>query len=208
MLPALKTSQFGSMPVPKTCGCRVSKQSVMHWSNEGFIPNGTTSQARTKRSTGSSTCRTICASTAANCAPEPRRNRKSLLARPVGLYTALRSMVPACARLLCALLFLASLGWPVTSFAGGSNALAGTPIRSVYVRAARGANPNTPQQVIVALHGMGGNGEAFGRDLIEQADRYGWLLVAPTIDYGDWKDPNQVAREDPKLISALSDYLD
>jgi pimeloyl-ACP methyl ester carboxylesterase len=117
-------------------------------------------------------------------------------------------MVPACARLLCALIFLASLGWPITSFAVGSNALAGTSIRSVYVRAAKGANPNAPQQVIVALHGMGGNGEAFGRDLIEQADHYGWLLVAPTIDYGDWKDPNQVAREEPKLIGALSDYLD
>src|SRR4029453_7136802 len=84
----------------------------------------------------------------------------------------------------------------------------GTPIRSVYVRAAKGANPNASQQVIVALHGMGGNGEAFGKDPIEQADHYGWPLVAPTIDYGDWKDPTQVAREDPRLIAALGDYLD
>jgi predicted esterase len=47
------------------------------------------------------------------------------------------------------------------------------------VRAARGASPNTPQQVIVALHGMGGNGEPLVETSIEQADRYGWLLVAP-----------------------------
>jgi len=117
-------------------------------------------------------------------------------------------MARASARLFCALIFLASLGWPITSFAGGSNALAGTPIRSVYVRAAKGANPNAPQQVLVALHGMGGNGETFGKDLVEQADHYGWMLVAPTIDYGDWKDPTQVAREDPRLIAALVDYLD
>ena len=55
---------------------------------------------------------------------------------------------------------------------------------------------------------MGGNGESFARELTEQADRYGWLIVAPTIDYGDWRDPNQVAREDPRLIGALIDYLD
>ena len=116
------------------------------------------------------------------------------------------------ARLTCALIFLVSLSWPVSSLAGanpaGAAALAGTPIRSVYVRAAKGANPATPQQVLVALHGMGGNGEVFGRELVEQADHYGWLLVAPTIDYGDWRDPAQVAREDPKLIAALVEYID
>jgi pimeloyl-ACP methyl ester carboxylesterase len=55
---------------------------------------------------------------------------------------------------------------------------------------------------------MGGNGEDFSRELAEQADRYGWLIVAPTIDYGDWTNPTIVAREDPQLIRALSDYLD
>jgi pimeloyl-ACP methyl ester carboxylesterase len=33
-------------------------------------------------------------------------------------------------------------------------------------------------------------------------------LVAPTIEYGNWTDPNQVAREDPKLIKALVEYID
>jgi pimeloyl-ACP methyl ester carboxylesterase len=116
------------------------------------------------------------------------------------------------ARSLSALIFLTSLLWSTGSTAGaspaGTAALAGTPIRSVYVRAAKGANPATPQQVLVALHGMGGNGEAFGRDLVEQADHYGWLLVAPTIDYGDWRDPGQVVSEDPKLIGALVDYIE
>jgi pimeloyl-ACP methyl ester carboxylesterase len=62
--------------------------------------------------------------------------------------------------------------------------------------------------VLVALHGMGGAGDQFASDLIAQADRNHWLLVAPTIAYGDWTDPVQVAREDPALIHWLSDYLD
>jgi pimeloyl-ACP methyl ester carboxylesterase len=62
--------------------------------------------------------------------------------------------------------------------------------------------------VLLALHGMSGNGEAFSKDLVEQADHYGWLLVAPTVDYGDWTNPNVVAREEPILIRALADYLD
>jgi pimeloyl-ACP methyl ester carboxylesterase len=116
------------------------------------------------------------------------------------------------ARSISVLVFLTSLLWPSGSLAGaspaGTAALAGTPIRSVYVRAAKGANPSTPQQVLVALHGMGGNGEAFGRDLLEQADHYGWLLVAPTIDFGDWRDPDKVVSEDPRLIGALVDYIE
>jgi pimeloyl-ACP methyl ester carboxylesterase len=92
---------------------------------------------------------------------------------------------------------------------GIAGALVGTPVRSVYVRAPKGGTlPGRPVQVLLALHGMGGNGEAFSKDLIEQADRYGWLIVAPTIDYGDWTNPNVVAREDPLVIRALSDYLD
>src|SRR5207244_3796483 len=79
---------------------------------------------------------------------------------------------------------------------------------SVYVRPAKGAIATAPQQVLIALHGMGGNGETFARDLTDQADRYGWLLVAPTIDYGDWQNPLQVAAEDPKLIAAMVTYLD
>jgi pimeloyl-ACP methyl ester carboxylesterase len=116
------------------------------------------------------------------------------------------------ARLLIVPLFAALLMWLAAAPVGASSpivALAGTPIRSVYVRAPHGTFvPNKPFQVLLALHGMGGNGEDFSKDLVEQADHYGWLLVAPTIDYGDWTKPTVVAREDPLLIAALTDYLD
>jgi pimeloyl-ACP methyl ester carboxylesterase len=110
-------------------------------------------------------------------------------------------------------LMLVAVVWPIGSVAaagaGANSPLVGTPIRSVYVRPPRGAASATrPLQVLLALHGMGGSGEDFARDLVEQADTYGWLLVAPTIDYGDWKNPSVVAREEPVLIRALGDYLD
>jgi pimeloyl-ACP methyl ester carboxylesterase len=89
------------------------------------------------------------------------------------------------------------------------NPLAGTPIRSIFVRAPqRAVASQAPVQVLVVLHGMGGNGPDFSRELFDQADKYGWLIVAPTIDYGDWTNPNVVAQEDALLIQALNDYLD
>ena len=50
-------------------------------------------------------------------------------------------------------------------------------------------------RVLVALHGVGGNGELFAANFVEAADRNNWLIVAPTLGYGDWQDPQQVARK-------------
>lgn len=80
-------------------------------------------------------------------------------------------------------------------------------ISDVFVRAPRTVPAGQPLQVVVALHGMGGNGRDFGGSVANLADQYGWLLVAPTFNYGDWTDPNQITREDPALIAWLSDYL-
>jgi len=81
-------------------------------------------------------------------------------------------------------------------------------VPSVFVRPPREVVPGAPLQVLVALHGMGGTGEQIAGRLIEQADRNHWLLIAPTIRYGDWTDPDQVAREEPALIRWLAEYLD
>jgi pimeloyl-ACP methyl ester carboxylesterase len=116
------------------------------------------------------------------------------------------------ARLTIALLFVGCLLWPAgapaTAGPTESELLTGTPIRSVYVRPPRGPMQSGPVQVLVALHGMGGDGANFGQSLTEQADRYGWLLVAPTVQFGDWRDPSQVAAEDPIIIHTLATYLD
>ena len=81
-------------------------------------------------------------------------------------------------------------------------------IPNIYLRVPRDVPKGTPIQVLVALHGMGGNGEQFASNFLAESDRNHWLLVAPTIRYGDWTDPNQVATEDPQLIRWLGEYLD
>jgi pimeloyl-ACP methyl ester carboxylesterase len=80
-------------------------------------------------------------------------------------------------------------------------------IQDVYVRAPQNVPDGKPLQVLIALHGMGGNGPAFAAAFTDVADAQGWLIVAPTISYGDWTDPNQIAREEPALVAWLSDYV-
>lgn len=83
-------------------------------------------------------------------------------------------------------------------------------VKDVFVHLPNGATPDQitePLQVLVALHGMGNNGADFGNPLVSQADAHGWLLVAPTIAYGDWTNPEQIAHEEPALIAWLSVYI-
>jgi pimeloyl-ACP methyl ester carboxylesterase len=80
-------------------------------------------------------------------------------------------------------------------------------VRDVFVRAPVGAPLDQPLQVLIALHGMGGNGTDFANALASQADAHGWLIVAPTIGYGDWTDPVQITHEDPALVAWLSDFV-
>lgn len=80
-------------------------------------------------------------------------------------------------------------------------------ILDLYVRQPHGSVAGRPTQMVVVLHGMGDNGPDFAAGLAEHADRYGWLLVAPTIKYGDGTDPRQIAREDPALIAWLSEEV-
>jgi pimeloyl-ACP methyl ester carboxylesterase len=81
-------------------------------------------------------------------------------------------------------------------------------IQDIYLRPPLNApSDDQPLQVLIALHGLGGNGASFGGAFASQADDHDWLIVAPTIKYGDWTDPNQIIREDPALVAWLSDYV-
>ncbi|MBV9326243.1 MAG: hypothetical protein JO352_20970 [Chloroflexi bacterium] len=99
-----------------------------------------------------------------------------------------------------------------SAFAAGPTAdalgaVGASEVQDVFVRPPQNAPSGHPLQVVIALHGMGGNGPDFGSALTSQADRYGWLIVAPTIQYGDWTDPLQISREDPALVAWLSDEI-
>jgi pimeloyl-ACP methyl ester carboxylesterase len=79
-------------------------------------------------------------------------------------------------------------------------------VKNVYVRMPQNAD-DQPLEVLIALHGMGGNGAEFAAPLAAQADQNHWIIVAPTFSYGDWTDPAQITHEDPALIAWLSDYV-
>jgi poly(3-hydroxybutyrate) depolymerase len=80
---------------------------------------------------------------------------------------------------------------------------------AVYVHTppALGARPE-PVQVVVALHGMGGEGGGFCRSFLAAADRNRWVVVAPTFQYRNWKDPAIVGEDDIALTRQLARYLD
>jgi pimeloyl-ACP methyl ester carboxylesterase len=99
-----------------------------------------------------------------------------------------------------------ALAAPGPSFAA-LRAVGAAEVRDVYIRAPQNAPAGQPVQVLIALHGMGGNGVDFGGALATQADAHGWLIIAPTIGYGDWTDPAQIVREDPALVAWLSEYV-
>lgn len=65
-----------------------------------------------------------------------------------------------------------------------------------------------PVQVLVALHGMGGNGQAFGQDLLAAAERNGWIVVAPTFKYQDYKKADLVVQDDTTFLPRLKGILD
>jgi pimeloyl-ACP methyl ester carboxylesterase len=80
-------------------------------------------------------------------------------------------------------------------------------VKGVYVRVPQTSIAGQPLQVLIALHGMAGTGRDFGTSLASEADAHGWLLVAPSITYGDWTNPEQIAREEPALVAWLFDYV-
>jgi pimeloyl-ACP methyl ester carboxylesterase len=93
-----------------------------------------------------------------------------------------------------------------TDLSSGTSAVP-AEVSSVFLRFPQNPAPGQSLRVLVALHGMGGDGESFARDLTAAADQHGWVLVAPTIAYGDYMNPVQVAQEDAVLVNWLSTYL-
>ncbi|MBI5878532.1 MAG: hypothetical protein HZB53_12860 [Chloroflexi bacterium] len=89
------------------------------------------------------------------------------------------------------------LGAPTTA---SSNALP----YSAYIHVPPKAPAGKPLQVVIALHGMNGEGKGFAGSLIKAADQHNWLLVAPTIAYGNWRDPSAVALEDIEIAERLN----
>ncbi|MCC6175281.1 MAG: hypothetical protein IT305_08275 [Chloroflexi bacterium] len=71
------------------------------------------------------------------------------------------------------------------------------------------ANTSTgqPIQLLVVLHGMGGNGNDMAALFQSVARQNGWALLAPTMPYHDYMDPEQV-RQDGSLLPRLKALID
>jgi pimeloyl-ACP methyl ester carboxylesterase len=118
-----------------------------------------------------------------------------------------RLTAPFARRLIAALL----IGLVLIASAPGAaaDAPASFDPGAVYVHAPPDLHARAePVQVVVALHGMGGEGRGFCQSFLAAADRNGWVVVAPTFAYRNWKDPATVAEDDVALTRQLVQYLD
>ena len=65
-----------------------------------------------------------------------------------------------------------------------------------------------PAPVVIALHGMGSDGKGFCQGFLRAAERNGWVVMAPTFRYRNWRDPILLAEDDVALTKQLVDYVD
>jgi pimeloyl-ACP methyl ester carboxylesterase len=85
-------------------------------------------------------------------------------------------------------------------------ALAERPAYTVYVP----AGPDVPRRAVMVLHGMGGSGPGIATQVLSYAQAHDWVVIAPTIPYGDWRDPNQLTSEELRLlpqVARIPDYV-
>lgn len=67
---------------------------------------------------------------------------------------------------------------------------------------------NASQITLMVMHGMGGNGPGIAASILPFARAQGWTVVAPTVPYGDWRDPSQIVGEVLGLQPQLAKLLD
>jgi hypothetical protein len=72
----------------------------------------------------------------------------------------------------------------------------------------REAAADAPLTVLLALHGAGSTGPEFAQPLIDGARANGWALIAPTVPYGDWNDPGQVAADAAENLPRLKELIE
>ena len=67
---------------------------------------------------------------------------------------------------------------------------------------------NQPVQILVTLHGMGGDGASFCQNLLAAAERNGWIVIAPTFKYQDYKNADLVLQDDVAFLPRLLGIID
>jgi pimeloyl-ACP methyl ester carboxylesterase len=65
-----------------------------------------------------------------------------------------------------------------------------------------------PIPVLVALHGFGASGQEMIAPFVSEAERLGWIVVAPTFNYRNWTDPEQVRLDETELMPAIRGIIE
>lgn len=78
----------------------------------------------------------------------------------------------------------------------------------LYIYVPSNAALFAPVQILVTLHGMGGDGSVFCQNVLETAERNGWIVVSPTFKYQDYKNPDLVLQDDLTFLPRLLDMID
>src|ERR687886_360231 len=156
----------------------------------------------------------------ARTTPRPDRSRWHDMGRAyssLGATRAIVSGVGVCGLLACTLLIAAASTWraarapspPVLSVpTTEAPAQPGAPVLSrdgVYVPSS--LDPSRPIHVLLALHGQAGNGQRIAQRLQGCAEQHGWLLIAPTMVYRNYLDPDQVRQDAEQNLPWLHDLL-
>ncbi|MBI4494438.1 MAG: hypothetical protein HY690_16775 [Chloroflexi bacterium] len=110
------------------------------------------------------------------------------------------------ARLLLPAMLSAVLLLPVFDFLDSAAEALPVGERPAYLSYVPPAS-RRPAPVLLVLHGHGDRGAVFSAPLLARAQAEGWVLAAPTFEYGDWRNPTQVAREDTLLVQQLRDLI-
>lgn len=113
--------------------------------------------------------------------------------------------------LLGLLLLVGGSGWLITpTVLGAADDEPGRSLQGdgIFIYVPVNATRQAPLQVLVALHGMGDNGANFAQSMLDTADRNGWVVLAPTFRYQDYRVPELVAQDDTTFLPKLAGMLD
>jgi pimeloyl-ACP methyl ester carboxylesterase len=78
----------------------------------------------------------------------------------------------------------------------------------LFIYVPSNAEKKQPVQILVTLHGMGGDGASFCQNLLAAAERNGWIVVAPTFRYQDYKNADLVLQDDVSFLPRLLGIID
>jgi predicted esterase len=82
-----------------------------------------------------------------------------------------------------------------------------TPNSDYFLYVPTNAASRGPLQILVTVHGMGGDGTSFCQNLINHAEQNNWVIVSPTFHYQDYKDANSVLQDDTTMLPRLMQII-